>query len=647
MNDAPFGDPDAFVRDALSPKPDLVVHSSDRPATVRALLNVLKQSSNLYDRGGVLVMLAKPSDGGLPIARHLRPNNVIVEAHRHCQPVSFDEEGCRKEITLPMLVAQMLLDFFEWDLPPLAGVTTAPLLEPDGSILISSGYSKTHTMWCEPVPDLFVPERPTYEDARTSLYRLRKTFCTFPFAGSDFVRIGELMVVDLSGQPSAAESAFLAALLTACCRPSLRLAPGVLVVAPEISGAGSGKGLLVRGICLIAYGHSPSAFTQGHDRQELDKRLTAALVEAGPAVFLDNVNGTALRSDTLASVLTERPAHVRIMGRTQMVPLNCAAFIALTGNGLSVSEDLARRCLEVRLDPQCEDPEARPFAPGFLERVLAQRAELLSAALTIWRWGRQNPHSLMRGKPLGSYETWAEWVRDPLLTLGCTDPVEQVQEAKAKDPRRRNLEELFTVWWDNHQDQPIAAASLATPVLELLDPRGRGRQYVAARLMQMVDTRAAGFVLTREVPAGKWSAAKYVLLRADTSTSPGTGTSSAAAASTASTSTNTGTGTSGATGPASGNASAASANTHRTQGQSEPSPTYTPDQAAAPDKSDNVQAKDRGDFDRYDEDWEPDDADTWEDVSDTDGGDYAVEHRRRSQPDAREPQPDAAWEQDL
>jgi hypothetical protein len=76
-------------------------------------------------------------------------------------------------------------------------------------------------------------------------------------------------------------------------------------------------------------------------------------------VFLDNLNSTALRSNTLASVLTERPAHVRVMGRSEMVPLNCAAFVAVTGNGLSVSEDLARRFLEVLLDPQCEDSEAR------------------------------------------------------------------------------------------------------------------------------------------------------------------------------------------------------------------------------------------------------------------------------------------------
>jgi len=312
------------------------------------------------------------------------------------------------------------------------------------------------------------------------------------------VPCGEIMVVDTNKPPSAAESAFLAALLTACCRPSLWLAPGVLIVAPEVSGAGSGKGLLVRAISQIAFGCLLSAFTSGHDQQELDKRLVAALIEASQAVFLDNLNSTALRSNTLASVLTERPAHVRVMGRSVMVPLNCAAFIAVTGNGLSVSEDLARRFLEVVLDPQCEDPESRPFPKGFLDKILTRRTELLASVLTIWRWGRQNAVNLTRGLPLGSFETWAEWVRDPLLTLGCQDPVEQVSAAKANDPRRRRVAELFATWWEHHQGQPMRAATLADPVRTIIDPQARGRQYVATRLVQLAGTRAAGFVLTRQ-----------------------------------------------------------------------------------------------------------------------------------------------------
>src|SRR5262249_680658 len=160
----------------------------------------------------------------------------------------------------------------------------------------------------------------------------------------------------LNKSPGQDESAFLVALMTAVCRPSLLLAPGLLMTAPAISGAANGKGLLVRAINAIAFGLQPRAFTTGSERHELDKRLAAALIAAHPGLFLDNVNGTALRSDLLASVLTERPARARLLGKSQMVYLNSTAFIAITGNGLTVTEDLARRFINCELDACCENP---------------------------------------------------------------------------------------------------------------------------------------------------------------------------------------------------------------------------------------------------------------------------------------------------
>jgi len=48
-------------------------------------------------------------------------------------------------------------------------------------------------------------------------------------------------------------------------------------------------------------------------------------------------------------------------------------------------------------------------------------------------------------------------------------------------------------------------------VRALLDPQGRGRQFVAARLVQLAGTRAGGFVLTRQEAAGKWGTGTYSL----------------------------------------------------------------------------------------------------------------------------------------
>jgi putative DNA primase/helicase len=389
------------------------------------------------------------------------------------------------------------------------------VLASDGGVRTADGYDRATSLWCANVPTLQIPEHPNRADADVALRALRQTFQTFPFADA-VRRLDQTLgveVVNLDHPPGLDESTFLASLMTASCRPSLRLSPGLLIRAPEISGAGTGKGHLVRAISAIAFGVSPRAFTKGGDRQELDKRLASDLIEAAPIVFLDNVNGSMLRSDTLASVLTERPARVRPLGRTGMVALNSTAFIAVTGNGLTVSEDLARRFIVCELDARCEDPEQRRFGAGFLDQIESRRAELLSAALTIWRWGRQNTADLNPGRPLGSFEDWADWCRDPLLALGCRDPVERIDSVKADDPHRRQIVGLFDAWYQHHGERPIKAVDLAEPVRALVDPQGRGRQFIAAHLTHLTGTRARGFVLSRQKAAGKWGKTTYALRR--------------------------------------------------------------------------------------------------------------------------------------
>jgi hypothetical protein len=501
---------------ALKAKPELIIHAGNLPATAEGLRDLFAASGKLFDRG-LPVRVVRSADGGPPSAMPLTRHNVVIEGHRLCQPMKINSNGEHVPVTLPDRVAQMYLDMSgEWDLPLLAGVSTAPLLSADGNVRAVDGYDPATRLWCCSIPALKLPLRPSRVDAEVALRLLRQTFQTFPFGDASRhwdTSLG-VEVTDVTTPPGRDESAFLVALLTAVSRASLWLAPGMLVTAPAVSGAGSGKGLLVRAICNIAFGIRPRAFTAGSERQELDKRLAAELVEAQPALFLDNANGIALRSDTLASVLTERPARVRLLGQTRMVPLNSTAFVAITGNGLTVTEDLARRFIPCELDARCEDPELRPFSTGFLDQIEQRRAELLTAVLTIWRWARQNATVLARGKSLGSFETWAEWCRDPLVALGCRDPVERIEVLKANDPRRQRIAELFNNWWEQHGATPIKANQLADSVKAIADPHGRGRQYLATFLSGLAGTHAAGFVLTRQQAAGKWTAATYELTKA-------------------------------------------------------------------------------------------------------------------------------------
>jgi hypothetical protein len=487
---------------------NLVINDSDPTAVAKELAGLIAARDDFLFNGNALVRVVVEANG-MPHAIEVTTEAVRVLAHEICNPIKKLKQG-DIPVALKTDIANIYLHGLEgrWGLKPFRGITTAPILGDDGSIRIASGYDIASGLWCHNIPALNIPEEPSGREAKAALERLRFAFRTFPFADSERVTDPALgvEVVDLSKPAGLDESTFIAGLLTAVCRQSLELAPGFLCDAPSISGAGTGKGQLVKAICIIASGGRPAAFTSGHDAGEFDKRLTAALVEARPAVFLDNFNSKELKSDILASALTENPAMVRLMGHTKMVPLHVRTFIGITGNGLQIAEDMARRILACHLDAQMENPEERKFQPGFLDDIFAQRAGLLSDALILWRWGGQNTGALTAGRPLGSYEVWCEWVRDPLLALGMKDPVDRLKDIKANDPRRRALTDIFEVWWDVHKSAELKASELDPQVIEQIDENAClnedgslrfSRQRVAKFLTRYSNTRVGGYLLSK------------------------------------------------------------------------------------------------------------------------------------------------------
>lgn len=511
----------ATPRESMN-KPRLLIENADPDRTVASLRDILSTAGGLYDRG-VPVRLARDQIQGGTVAQVMTPEVLVMTAHSICRPYtrkakpdgSIEEKNAR----LPRNLAVTYLEWRgEWNLPPLNGIASAPMLTDDGTIHSAEGYDPATGMWRENVPDLsgLIPENPTDAEAASALLLIRETFKTFCFADAEtlFEPTSGIDLVDIDAQPGHDESGFFAALMTAVCRPSLHLAPGVLLRAAPMSGAGAGKGLLARCISIIAYGREPHAVTGGAAAEELEKRVAAELIEGSPVLFLDNLNNRAFKSDLLASAITERPARVRVLGKSQMVPLNASAFVILTGNGLSVSEDLARRFIAVDFDPRTEDPEARSFATDIRAEVTTRRIELLAAVLTIWRWGRLQDN-LRSGRALGSFEQWCRWVRDPLLALGCQDPADRVSEAKERDNRRQVIAELFNLWWERHGDRAMAIRDLDDEVCRVIDPQGRGRQFLSSQLEKLTGTRMAGFVLSRQAAVGKWGVATYALTKTE------------------------------------------------------------------------------------------------------------------------------------
>lgn len=486
--------------DGVSDKPELIVETANLPAAADAVRDLFAAEGGYFEWGGPAKVVSS-SDGGLPKIVPLTLDGVVNEVHQRRRPIKLTPGGQRVPCTLPERVPKLYLaKKGEWQLPRLAGITTAPLLRGDGDIRVTEGYDPETGLWCVNVPKLEVPARPTEDQARAALEEtLRPAFRTFPFADSKRVwdpNLG-LELVDLTKPPGLDESSFLCGLMTAACRPCLHLAPGLMLVAAQISGSGSGKGLLVRAIGLIAFGLQPSGFTPGKGEGELEKRLGADFLAGGPMVFISNVNDAVLRSETLEDAMTERPFKVRLFGTLKMAELDAAPFIVVNGNALTPSRDLVRRFpMFVGLDAKMESPALRrfPLPDGdFLADIQRRRRELQSAVMTIWRFGRQNADALKPGQALGSYSTWERWCRDPLLVLGCRDPVERVTELTSADPLRQNVVGIFIAWNKHHGGKAMVAKDLHEEVKKLIDPPDGVLQRITPRLAKLNRTRLAGF----------------------------------------------------------------------------------------------------------------------------------------------------------
>ena len=211
-------------------KPRLLIENCDPDRTVAALRDILSRAGGLYDRG-VPVRLAFDKIQGGTVAQVMTPDALVLVSHIVCRPyVLKEKDGAVIEANarLSRTFATMYLDWRgEWRLPPLNGIASAPLLREDGTIQSTEGYDVASAMWRENVPDLsgYVPDQPTADDAASALLLIRETFKTFCFADAETMEDSAMRtgVVNTSVPPGKDESGFLAALLTAVCRPrSLR-----------------------------------------------------------------------------------------------------------------------------------------------------------------------------------------------------------------------------------------------------------------------------------------------------------------------------------------------------------------------------------------------------------------------------------------
>src|SRR5262249_56516131 len=137
----------------------------------RALAKLVAEKCDyLFGHGGKPVIVELGEDDAPPTMRPAGVNEIIIAAHKFCQPVQPKSPNERPEVTLPDKVAQLYLAMpEEWRLRPLRGITTGPILHADGSIRTAPGYDPETRCLCCCNLTLAVPETPSIDDAKRAL----------------------------------------------------------------------------------------------------------------------------------------------------------------------------------------------------------------------------------------------------------------------------------------------------------------------------------------------------------------------------------------------------------------------------------------------------------------------------------------------
>jgi hypothetical protein len=312
-------------------------------------------------------------------------------------------------------------------LPALNGIARQPYLRPDGSIMTTAGYDTITGMFgVFDARKFSIPDEPSRLDAESALALLLDLLAEFSFANKSD------------------KAAALAAILTAASRSSLRLAPMFHVRAHAV---GSGKSYLCELITAFATPQRGTPTTFPADDEECRKLLLAELLRAPAVIEFDNLTSDLLAHKSLCTALTSEFTSGRILGVSKTATVNTRTLFLSSGNNVGPVQDMARRCITIRIDPAVEIPAALTFKrPELVREVLQDREKYVSAALTIIRaWIISGKHKT-DCKPLVSYGEWSDLCRQPLLWLGCDDPTLSVFEALSEDPDRETLGRLLTAW---------------------------------------------------------------------------------------------------------------------------------------------------------------------------------------------------------
>lgn len=320
-------------------------------------------------------------------------------------------------------------------LPRLHRVVTVPVFAPDGSLLTTPGYNKSSGVIYAPprgykslpVPDVVTP---AHLDEAKKL--VEEVLQDFPFSAND------------AGDSADHDNA-IALLLLPFARDLIDGPTPFHLI--EASMPGSGKGLLGSALLYPGLGKIIGE-SQPREDDELRKLITTKIIECAPLIYLDNINHPIVAGE-FAAALTMDLWGDRILGRSASANAKVRAIWLGTGNNVSMSTEITRRTVRIRLTPQTDRPEERTdFAhDDLMEFIEGHRPELVQAAHVIVKNAIQAGLPKPKSRVMASFIRYSRTIGSILECAGYTQFLANHRELQTGSDAEREALSMFAMTW--------------------------------------------------------------------------------------------------------------------------------------------------------------------------------------------------------
>lgn len=405
-------------------------------AAIRHLAEHNRRDPRIFWRNRSLHRIDFDADGR-PCIVPITEGNLSVALKEAVRFVSTSKDRGEVEVLPPKFVHTDILSQSEYSaFPPLDGTITAPTFAQDGTLCTQPGYHPATRKYFHSPTVLNIPAMELAE-ARSLL--IDDLLGDFPFEDA----ASRAHAVALTLLP------FVKNMVSGLC-------PLHLIDAPT---AGSGKTLLAKACAFPFLGAGVVTMTAPSDEAEWRKEVFSMMAIAPSHVLIDNVRGV-LQSPMLESVLTSEEHQQRQLGGNEIQTYKNVTIWSASSNNAEVGGDLLRRSVQIRLDPQTENPSERE---GFKHSDLLawgkqNRGRLVGACVAIiqaWLSCGKPKHTARR---VGSFEAWGEVMGGILEVAGIPGFLENRTEMLNTIDTSREAWRLFTEAWEAEHGAALVSA---------------------------------------------------------------------------------------------------------------------------------------------------------------------------------------------